>query len=141
MPIARMLAAALLCAALLATPAVAATLTYKGKATSTDGTFKYGKVTVRIANGTVTKIEIQSVTTSGCGGFMTVVYSKGYPGSKITKGSPKVRSGKFNFTYMPTTDVEDQTTLFKGTVTKSRVTGTFKSGVLCGNAGKYTARR
>ena len=132
---------AIVALALIAAPAYAATATYKGRATSLDGDFKYGAVTVKVANGRVKRIEIKSVTTTGCGGFMTVVYAAGYEGSKIIKGSNRIRDGRFNFTYQPTTDVEDQATVYKGRVTASRVTGTFSSGDLCVNEGKYTAKR
>jgi hypothetical protein len=128
-------------AALLAAPAYAATATYKGRATNMDGDFKYGAVTVKVANGRVKRIEIKSVTTTGCGGFMNVIYSAGYEGSKIIKGSNRIRDGRFNFTYQPTTDVEDQATVYKGRVSGSKVTGTFESGDLCGNAGRFTAKR
>ena len=137
----RILLCALTATALLTAPATAATSTYKGRATSLDGDFKYGAVTVKVANGRVKRIEIKSVTTTGCGGFMTVVYAAGYEGSKIVKGSNRIRDGRFSFEYMPTTDVEDQTTVYKGRISGSKVTGTFSSGDLCGNEGKYTARR
>jgi len=127
--------------ALLAAPALAATTTYKGSATNLAGDFKYGKVTVKVSGNRVKRIEIQSVTTTGCGGFMTVIYADGYKGSKIVKGSNKIRNGRFSFTYKPTTDVEDQVTEYKGKITKSRATGTFKSHDLCVNEGRFTAKR
>ncbi len=126
---------------LLAAPALAATTTFKGKATNLAGDFKYGKVTVKVAGNKVKRIEIESVTTTGCGGFMTVVFADGYAGSKIIKGSNRIKNGRFSFTYQPTTDVEDQATLYKGRISGSRVTGTFESGDLCVNEGRFSAKR
>ena len=82
------------------------------------------------------------MTTSGCGGFITsVVFADGYAGSKIIKGSNRIKNGRFSFTYQPTTDVEDQATVYKGKVSGSKVTGTFASGNLCVNEGRFTAKR
>lgn len=138
---ARMLLLTLTAAAVLAAPALAATATYKGKATNLAADFNYGAVTVKTSGSKVKRIEIKSVTTTGCGGFMTVVFADGFSGSKIVKGSNRIRNGRFNFTYMPATDVEDQTTVYKGKVSGSKVTGTFKSGGLCVNEGKFSAKR
>ena len=126
----------------LAVPAAAGTTrVYKGKATSTDRDFKYGAVTMRVRDGKVRKLEIESVTTSGCGGFMTVVFAPSDPETQIVKGSARIRDGKLSVTYRPVRSIEDQTTTIKARVGARRATGTFESGDLCVNAGRFTARR
>jgi hypothetical protein len=135
------LSIALALVASLALPAVAGAATYRGKATSTDRSFKYGKVTVRTRGSRVTKIEIESVTTSGCGGLMTVVFAPNDPETEIVKGSARIRDGRLSVTYRPVRSVEDQTTTIKARFSGGRVTGTFESGDLCVNDGRFTARR
>ena len=128
--------------ALAAAPAGAASVvTYKGKATSLDRSFKYGKVTIKRRGEKVTSIKIESVTTTGCGGFMTVVFAPSDPELEIVSGSARIRNGKLSVTYRPTRDVEDQTTTIKATFKGSKVTGRFESGDLCGNEGRFTASR
>jgi hypothetical protein len=125
----------------LAVPATVGAATYKGKATSTDRSFKYGKVTMKTRAGKVTKLTIESVTTTGCGGFMTVVFAPNDPETQITKGSARLRNGRLSVTYRPVKSIEDQTTTIKARVSGRKVTGTFKSGDLCVNEGRFTARR
>lgn len=132
-------------AACLALPAAVGgatgTLVYKGKATSTARDFKYGAVTVKRRAARVTNIKIESVTTTGCGGFMTLVFAPSDPETQITKGSARIRDGLLSVTYRPVRSIEDQTTTIRARFSGSRVTGTFKSGGLCVNAGRFTARR
>lgn len=128
-------------AASLTLPAAAGAATYRGKATSMDRSFKYGKVTVRTRGSKVTKIEIESVTTSGCGGFMTVVFAPNDPETQIVKGSARIRDGRLSVTYRPVRSVDDQTTTIRARFSGGRVTGTFSSGELCVNQGRFTARR
>jgi hypothetical protein len=132
-------------AALLALPATVGAAgvngTYKGRATNMDRDFKYGKVTMRVRGGKVSKLEIQAVTTTGCGGFMDVVFAPNYSGTQILKGSARIRNGRLSVTYRPVSDVEDQTTTINARVRGGRVTGTFKSGDLCVNEGRFTAKR
>lgn len=137
----RMLLSTLVACALLAAPALAANRAYTGKATTLAGDFNFGKVTVKRAGDRIKRIEIEAVTTTGCGGFMTVVFAAGSEGSKIVRGSNRIRDGRFSFTYQPITDVEDQVTRYKGRISGSKVTGTFRSGDLCGNEGRFVARR
>ncbi|WP_354698134.1 hypothetical protein DSM112329_03799 [Paraconexibacter sp. AEG42_29] len=136
----------------LAVPAAAGPIrTYTGKATATDGRFRYGKVIVKTNGTKVTKIEIQAVTTIGCGGFMTVVFAPGDPEIQITKGSATIKGGKFSVRYRPVRSVEEQETEIKATITAKSVTGgTFKSGDLstpapldglCANGGRFSAKR
>ncbi|MDQ3739990.1 MAG: hypothetical protein M3389_03505 [Actinomycetota bacterium] len=115
--------------------------TYKGRATNMDRDFRYGKVTMRVRAGRVTKLEIESVTTTGCGGFMTVVFAPNDSETQIVSGSARIRNGRLSVTYRPVRDVEDQVTTIKARVSGGRVTGTFKSGDLCVNEGRFTARR
>ena len=133
----------LLACSVAAVPALAASFdgTYKGQAKSLESDFRYGKVTVKVKNNKVTYLEIESVTTTGCGGFMTVVFAPNDPETQITKGSARIRNGRLSVTYRPVRDIEDQTTTIRARVTKSKVTGTFESGDLCGNEGRFSARR
>jgi hypothetical protein len=127
----------------LAAPATAGTAgTYRGKATSTDRSFKYGKVTMKVAGGRVRLLEIKAVTTSGCGGFMDVVFApKDKKHIQIVKGSAKLKGGRLSVTYRPDKTVEDQQTTIKARVRGSKVSGTFKSGYICGNDGRFTAKK
>ena len=126
----------------LAAPAVAGTAgTYKGKATSMDRDFKYGGVTMKVRGGKVTSLVIKAVTTTGCGEFMDVVFAPKDPETQIVKGSARLSGGRLSVTYRPVADVEDQTTKIKARIRGSRVTGTFASGTLCGNEGRFTAKK
>lgn len=133
----------LACSALIsagAAPAASAA-TYKGQATSTDTSFTYGAVKVVTKGAKVTKLTIESVTTTGCGGFLTLVFAPADADTEIVKGSAKIKRGKLSVTYRPDKTVEDQTTTIKATFKGSRVTGTFSSGSLCVNEGRFTAKR
>ena len=125
----------------LAIPATVGAAVYKGRATSMDRDFKYGKVTMRTKGAKVTNLKIEAVTTTGCGGFMTVVFAPNDPETQITKGSARIKNGRLSVTYRPVKSIEDQTTTISARVTRSKVTGTFRSGDLCGNEGRFTARR
>lgn len=136
----------------LAVPATAGPArTYTGKATGNDGKFKYGKVIVKTNGNKVTLVEIQAVTTRGCGGFMTVVFAPRDPETQITKGSATIKGGKLSVRYRPVRSVEDQETEIKATITAKSVTGgRFKSGDLstpapldglCANGGRFSAKR
>lgn len=127
----------------LAVPASAGTAgTYRGQATSLDPTFKYGKVTMKVANGRVRLLKILAVTTTGCGNFMDVVFAPtDTKNIRIVKGSAKLVNGRLSVTYRPDKTVEDQTTTMHARIRGSKVTGTFKSGVICENAGRFTAKK
>ncbi len=127
--------------ALAVSASAAGTTTYKGRATNTAGDFKYGKVTMKVRGAKVTSLTIEAVTTSGCGGFMTVVFAPSDPETQITKGSARLVGGRLSVTYRPVKDIEDQTTTIRARVRGGRVTGTFASGDLCGNEGRFSARR
>ncbi len=122
---------ALSCALLLAVPgALAAPAgSYKGKATSKDGTFNYGKVTFTVSGSKIKNLRIQGVTTSGCGGFKDVIVPK------LT-----IKGSSFSATYKPVKDVDD-TIKVKGTFKGSTAKGTFEEGPVCVNAGRFTAKR
>ncbi len=125
-------------------PATAAAVpsgTYKGRATNMDRDFRYGKVRVVVRNDRIRRVLIESVTTTGCGGFMTVVFAPKDPETQIVKGSARLRSGRLSVTYRPVRDIEDQTTTIKARIVGSKVTGTFASGDLCVNEGRFTARK
>src|SRR5688500_2073817 len=85
----------------VALPAGAATktLTYKGQATSTDTSFKYGKVTIKRKGAKVDYIEIKAVSAS-CNGtslLRTIVYRSTNKDHKIIKGSNEIKGGKMTF--------------------------------------------
>ncbi len=115
--------------------------TYKGRATSMDRDFKYGKVTMKVRGSKVTNLKIESVTTTGCGGFMNVIFAPNDPETQIVEGSARIRNGRLKVKYRPVRDVEDQATTIDARVSGGKVTGTFRSGDLCVNAGRFTARR
>ena len=139
----RLLVLATLLAALgLAAPATAGTAgTYKGRATNLDRDFRYGAVTMKVRAGKVTSLVIKAVTTTGCGGFMDVVFAPKDPETQIVKGSARISGGRLSVTYRPVRSIEDQTTKISARLSGSKVTGTFASGTLCGNEGRFTARR
>jgi hypothetical protein len=114
---------------------------YRGKATSTDGRFNYGKVTMKVRGTRVTSLKIDAVTTTGCGGFMTLVFAPSDRATQITKGSATLRNGRLSVTYRPDKSVEDQTTTISARIRGGKVSGTFRSGALCGNEGRFTAKR
>ena len=62
-------------------------------------------------------------------------------GSQIVRGSNRIKNGRSRFTYRLAGAVEDQATEYTGKISGSKVTGTFKSGDLCVNEGKFTAKR
>ncbi len=115
--------------------------TYKGRATSMDRDFKYGKVTMKVRGSKVTNLKIESVTTTGCGGFMNVIFAPNDPETQIVEGSARIRNGRLKVKYRPVRSIEDQTTTINARVSGGRVTGTFSSGGLCVNEGRFTGRR
>lgn len=130
--------------AALAVPAQAAGPdgVYRGQAKSLESDFRYGKVTVRVRSRNVRKLEIEAVTTTGCGGFMTVVFAPDDPETKIVSGSARIKAdGRFFVRYRPVESIEDQATTIRARFGGGRVSGTFKSGGLCVNAGRFTAKR
>jgi major membrane immunogen (membrane-anchored lipoprotein) len=139
----RSLLVVVVAAAAAAVPAFAARPngTYRGKATNLDRDFHYGKVTVRVKNNKVRFLKIEAVTTTGCGGFMDVVFAPGDPATKIIGGSTTIKNGRFSVRYLPYDEVEDQSTSITAKFSGGRVTGTFASGSICGNAGRFTATK
>ncbi|MCW2959130.1 MAG: hypothetical protein JWP18_1933, partial [Solirubrobacterales bacterium] len=76
----------------------------------------------------------------GCGGFMTVIFAPKDKETQIVKGSATIKGNRLSVTYRPVRSIENQTTTISATFKGSKVTGTFKSGNLCGNAGRFTAK-
>lgn len=135
---------AVLTAGALAVPATAAGPNglYTGRAKSLDSTFSYGKVTIRVRDGRVRNLKIETVTSTGpCGGSYTVVFAPGDPETQVLAGSARVKNGRFFVRFRPVRSVEDQETTINATVSGGVFKGTFKSGPLCGNAGRFSARR
>lgn len=133
---------ALVIGGILVIPATAGPAkSYTGKATSTDRSFRYGKVTVKTAGAKVTLVKIESVTTTGCGGFMTVVFAPKDKETQIVGGSATIKGGRLAVRYRPVRSIPDQTTELRARITASSVSGTFRSGGLCVNAGRFTAKR
>ena len=114
---------------------------YRGQAKSLESDFRYGKVTVKVKNAKVTYLKIAAVTTTGCGGFMDVVFAPGDPETQIIGGSARIKNGKFTVKYRPVRDIEEQDTFINATFKGGRVTGKFESLGYCSNAGRFTARR
>lgn len=118
-----------------ATPALAARWT--GKATNLAGDFNYGKVTFTTSGSTMKNLVIEGVTTSGCGGYKSVIVPK-----------LKIRGGKFSASYFPLGRSYNDVILVSGTIRGSKATGRFSEGPhdpakppLCQNKGKFTASR
>lgn len=134
---------ALLAVAVAAVPALAGWAgTYKGRATSVQGDFEYGKVTVKAGAGKVKNIKIEGVTTTGyCGGYMTLVFAPGDPSTQIIGGSAKIKNGRMTVKYRPDRTVEDQDTFIDARFKGGKVTGRFQSLGLCQNEGKFRATR
>ena len=101
---------------------------WRGQATSTDTSFKYGKVTFRVSGKTIRNLKIESVTVSGCGGMKTIVVPK------LT-----IKGTKFSGSYKPVPDVDD-TIIVRGTISGTSAKGTFSEGPVCVGKGKFTAR-
>jgi hypothetical protein len=117
-----------------ATPALAAKWT--GKATNLAGDFNYGKVTFTTSGSTMKNLVIEGVTTSGCGGYKSVIVPK-----------LKIRGGKFSASYVPVPGLNDVIRV-RGTIRGSRASGQFSEGPLdiskpplCQNKGKFTASK
>lgn len=136
-------AAALAAALLAAVPALAAgpNGTYRGSAKALEGNFRYGKVLVEVKAGKVRYLKIEAVTTTGCGGFMDVVFAPGDKDMRIIGGSAKIKNGKFTVKYRPYEPVEEQDTFINARFKGGKVTGKFESMSLCSNAGRFTAKR
>lgn len=139
----RSAALTLIAATAAAAPALAASWdgTYKGKATNLAGDFNYGKVLVKVKSNKVTYLEIEGVTTSGCGGYMNVVFAPNDPETQIIGGSPRIRDGRMTVKYRPVRDIEEQDTYIDARFKGNRVTGKFESLGYCENEGRFTARR
>ena len=101
---------------------------WKGKATSTDGDFNYGKVTFRVKGNTVRNLKIEAVTVSGCGGFTTIVVPK------LT-----IRGTKLSGSYKPVPD-SDQIIIVTGTIKGRTAKAKFTAGPTCVGEGRFTAK-
>ena len=122
---------ALIVASFFAAPAAEAQSSWRGTSTNMAGTFNYGPVSFKVRNGFVRDFQIEGVTTSGCGGFKSVVVPK-----------IKIRGRKFIGSYRPIAGINDIIRVngkFDSVFRKA--TGTFSEGPLCVNAGKFSARR
>ena len=126
-------------ALLLAGPAGAVTVTYRGQATSVDPGFRYGKVTVRRVGTRVTFVEIKAVSAYCAGQPMlrTIVFR---PGMQVISGSNRIVRGVMRITYRPVRSAKSWTRMrivFSG----RRATGTFDETGLCTDRGRFTAAR
>jgi hypothetical protein len=101
---------------------------WKGQATSKDGTFKYGKVSFRVRGSFIRNLEIESVTVSGCGGMKSIVVPK-----------LRIRGNRFSGSYEPVPGVDD-IIIVRGTISGRSARGTFTEGPTCQGEGKFTAR-
>lgn len=129
------IAVASACVALgAASPAMAAKWT--GKATNLAGNFNYGKVTFTTSGSTMKNLKIEGVTTSGCGGYKSVIVPK-----------LKIKGSRFSGSYVPVPGLNDVIRV-SGTIRGSSASGQFSEGPLdiakpplCQNNGRFTARR
>jgi hypothetical protein len=101
---------------------------WTGKATSMDRDFNYGKVTFKVKGSTIRGLQIEAVTVSGCGGFMTLVIPRA-----------RIDGRRFTGAYQPVPGT-DQIVSVNGTFRGNTVKGTFSAGPLCQGAGRFTAR-
>jgi nitrous oxidase accessory protein NosD len=101
---------------------------WTGQATSTDTSFKYGKVTFTVRGSTIRNLKIESVTVSGCGGMKTIFVPR------LT-----IKGSKFSGSYKPVPDVDD-VIIVRGTISGRSAKGTFSEGPTCVGKGKFTAR-
>ena len=134
------------CAALAAVPALvtaAGTQTYKGKARSVAGDFKYGPVTVKRKGARVLRVKVEAVTATCPFGTTnrTIVFNPKDSAIKVLAGSAKIKGGKMSVVFLPDKTVEDQKTTLKLTFKGARVTGTFSETDICVDEGKFSARR
>lgn len=120
-----------LAVALVAIPVAeaAAPGAWKGRATSMDRSFKYGKVTFTVKGDTMRKLTIEGVTvSSNCGGYKTIYVPK------LT-----IKGKRFTGAYQPVKGVDDIISVH-GTFSGGTAKGTFSEGPLCDGAGRFTAR-
>lgn len=120
----------------LAVASPAAASRWLGKATDRAGDFEYGKVTFTVSGSTMRNLVIEGVTTSGCGGYKSVIVPK-----------LKIRGSKFSGSYVPVPGKNDIIRV-TGKIKGSRATAIFSEGSidptkppLCENEGKFTAKR
>lgn len=102
---------------------------WEGRATNLKGDFKYGKVTFTVSGSRIKNLQIEAVTTSGCGGFKNVIVP-----------SVKIRKTRFSASYRPIPGIDDIVRV-SGTISNGKARGTFSEGPLCVNAGKFSAKR
>lgn len=135
--------AALTTAALASPAAAGPTTTYRGKATSKDRSFRYGKVTLKVRDQKVTNLKIESVTTNGCAGVtaINIVFAPGSRGQQIVGGSARIKKGRFVVSFRPDRTVEEQVVSIRATITKRSASGIFESVGICTNEGRFTAKR
>jgi hypothetical protein len=117
--------------------------TYRGKAKSLVGDFRYGDVTVKRRGTRVTRVKIEAVTATCPFGTTnrTIVFNPRDTAIKILSGSNRIRGGRMAVTYLPDKTVEDQKTTLRVRFRGSRATGTFSETDICVDKGKFTARR
>lgn len=120
--------------ALPVSPALAAR--WSGQAFSLQSDFRYGKVSFTTSGSTMRNLKIEGVTTSGCGGYKSVIVPK-----------LKIKGGKFSANYIPFPGLNDRI-IVRGSIKGSRASGVFAEGPIdvgkapvCQNSGRFTARR
>ena len=102
---------------------------WKGSAKSSDGKFRYGKVTFTVKGTKMKNLKIESVpVSSDCGGYKNVVVPK------LT-----IKGNRFTGAYQPVPGVDDIISV-NGTFKNGVAKGTFSEGPLCSGDGKFTAR-
>ncbi|MFM1847178.1 MAG: hypothetical protein RL417_652 [Pseudomonadota bacterium] len=116
---------------LCAAPSVEAQSSWRGTSTNMAGNFNYGPVSFKVRSGFVRNFLVEGVTTSGCGGYKSVIVPK-----------IKIRGRTFKGTYRPIPGIDDVIRVNGKFDSKfKRASGTFSEGPLCVNAGKFSARK
>ncbi|CAB4920256.1 unannotated protein [freshwater metagenome] len=113
----------------VAATALASGSRWRGSSTNLKGDFTYGKVSFTLSGSTIRDFVIEGVTTSGCGGFKSVVVPR-----------IRLKGSVISVKYRPIEGIDDWIVI-AGRIRGGKATGTFREGPLCSNEGRFTARR
>lgn len=104
---------------------------YVGKATNSDGTVSYGKVTFTVKGSKIKNFKVEGATVSNgnCGGFKSVVVP-----------TMRLKGSKIAGSYQPVKGVDDIITV-RGSIKGGKAKGVFTEGPLCQVDGRFTARK
>ena len=104
---------------------------YVGKATNSDGSVSYGKVTFTVKGSKIKKFTVEGATVSngGCGGFKSVVVP-----------TMKLKGTRIAGAYQPVKGIDDIISV-RGTLKGGKAKGVFTEGPLCQVDGRFTASK